>query len=73
MLGIPYMGSKRKIAGKLVDYMLNNTPNAKYVYESHMHEVFQVAHRSELSATAKNKVTERLFCNVDESDVSKLF
>jgi site-specific DNA-adenine methylase len=33
MLGIPYMGSKRKIAGKLVDYMLNNTPNAKYVYD----------------------------------------
>ncbi len=33
MLGIPYMGSKRKIAGKLVDCMLANTPNAKYVYD----------------------------------------
>ena len=32
-LGIPYMGSKRKIAGKLVDYMLANTPSAKYVYD----------------------------------------
>ena len=27
------MGSKRKIAGKLVDYMLANTPSAKYVYD----------------------------------------
>ena len=32
-LGIPYMGSKRKIAKPLMDYMLNSNPNAKYFYD----------------------------------------
>lgn len=32
-LGIPYLGSKRRIAEKLVDYMLKENPNAKYVYD----------------------------------------
>lgn len=32
-LGIPYMGSKRKIAKKIVDYILMNNPNCKYVYD----------------------------------------
>jgi site-specific DNA-adenine methylase len=32
-LGIPYMGSKRKLAGKLVDYILSENPNTKYVYD----------------------------------------
>jgi site-specific DNA-adenine methylase len=32
-LGIPYMGSKRKIAKPLIDYMLNRNPNAKYFYD----------------------------------------
>ena len=32
-LGIPYMGSKRKIAKPLIDYMLNSNPNAKYFYD----------------------------------------
>ena len=33
MLGIPYMGSKRKIAKELMDYMLANTPNATAFYD----------------------------------------
>ena len=32
-LGIPYMGSKRKLASKIVDYMLDNNPDCKYVYD----------------------------------------
>lgn len=32
-LGVPYMGSKRKIAKPLIDYMLNSNPNAKYFYD----------------------------------------
>jgi len=32
-LGIPYMGSKRRIAGKIVDKILLDNPNAKYVYD----------------------------------------
>ena len=33
MLGIPYMGSKRKLAKPIVDYILQNNPNTKYVYD----------------------------------------
>jgi 16S rRNA G966 N2-methylase RsmD len=32
-LGIPYMGSKRQIACKLVDKILQDNPNCKYVYD----------------------------------------
>ena len=32
-LGIPYMGSKRQIAPKIVDYILAKNPNVKYVYD----------------------------------------
>ena len=28
--GIPYMGSKRKLAKKIVDYILQNNSNMKY-------------------------------------------
>ena len=42
-------------------------------YESPLHEVYQLAHRSTLNANVNNKVTERLFCNVVESNASELF
>lgn len=32
-LGIPYMGSKRKLAKKIVDFILKNNPNTKYFYD----------------------------------------
>jgi 16S rRNA G966 N2-methylase RsmD len=32
-LGLPYMGSKRKIASKIVDEILDKHPNTKYVYD----------------------------------------
>ena len=32
-LGLPYMGSKRKIAKPIVDYILAHNPNAKYVFD----------------------------------------
>lgn len=32
-LGLPYMGSKRKIAKDIVDYMIQNNPNAKYFFD----------------------------------------
>jgi len=32
-LGIPYMGSKRQIAGKIVDFVLRENPNCKYVWD----------------------------------------
>ena len=32
-LGLPYMGSKRKLAGKIVDKILQDNPNTKYVYD----------------------------------------
>ena len=31
--GLPYMGSKRKIASKIMDYICANNPNAKYFYD----------------------------------------
>ena len=33
MLGIPYMGSKRRLAQKIVDYILLHNPETKYVYD----------------------------------------
>ena len=33
MLGIPYMGSKRKLAKPILDYILTHTPNTKYFYD----------------------------------------
>ena len=32
-LGLPYMGSKRKIASRIVDVILDKHPNTKYVYD----------------------------------------
>lgn len=32
-LGLPYMGSKRKIASQIVDEILDKHPNTKYVYD----------------------------------------
>ena len=32
-LGLPYMGSKRKLSKKIVDYILFNHPNTKYIYD----------------------------------------
>ena len=32
-LGIPYMGSKRKLAPKIVDFILAENPQAKYVFD----------------------------------------
>ena len=32
-LGLPYMGSKRKIAQQLVDFILKENPHAEYVYD----------------------------------------
>jgi site-specific DNA-adenine methylase len=32
-LGIPYMGSKRALAKDIVDYMIENNPDAKYYYD----------------------------------------
>jgi site-specific DNA-adenine methylase len=32
-LGLPYMGSKRKLAPKIVDYILEHNPKCKYVYD----------------------------------------
>jgi site-specific DNA-adenine methylase len=31
--GIPYMGSKKKLAKKIVDYIVENNPNMKYFYD----------------------------------------
>ena len=33
MLGIPYMGSKRKLARPIVDYIIANNPKAIYFYD----------------------------------------
>jgi site-specific DNA-adenine methylase len=32
-IGIPYMGSKRKLSAKIVDKILSDNPNCKYVYD----------------------------------------
>jgi len=32
-LGIPYMGSKRKLSKKIIDYILIHNPNCKYFYD----------------------------------------
>lgn len=33
MLGMPYMGSKRKIAKVIIDHILIQNPNCKYFYD----------------------------------------
>lgn len=33
MIGIPYMGSKRKLAPDLLRYMANANPDAKHFYD----------------------------------------
>lgn len=42
-------------------------------YDAPMNCVFELNHRSTLSATANNRVIERLFCNQKESNNGKLF
>lgn len=32
-LGMPYMGSKCKLSSEIVEYILNNNPNCKYLYD----------------------------------------
>jgi len=32
-LGIPYKGSKRKLATKIVNHIIENNPNCKYIYD----------------------------------------
>jgi len=32
-LGMPYMGSKRKLSQKIVDEILNANPNTKFIYD----------------------------------------
>ena len=32
-IGLPYMGGKRKIAGRIVDKIQADNPNAKYIYD----------------------------------------
>lgn len=47
-----------------------NSPYKIYVssYDAPMNCVYELAHRSKLSATANNRVTERLFCNREDGD-----
>lgn len=57
--GVPYMGSKNKI----VAWVVRNLPAGRTLYD--MPEGFvciaETKHRSRLSGTANNEVTERLF------------
>ena len=32
-LGMPYMGSKRKLADKIVSKIMNDNPNCRYIYD----------------------------------------
>jgi len=32
-LGLPYMGSKRKLAPKIIDFIIEKNPNVKYIYD----------------------------------------
>jgi site-specific DNA-adenine methylase len=51
-----------------------NSPYKIYVssYDAPLECVYELAHRSTLSATASNRVTERLFCNQAESGTGRL-
>ena len=33
MIGIPYMGSKRKLSKPIIDFIIAQNPNAKYFYD----------------------------------------
>ena len=77
----PYQGT-RQYAEKMCHnelYAFIDTLKAKgykvYLssYESPLHEVYQLAHRCNFKNAIVNKVTERLFCNVVESNASELF
>ena len=42
-LGLPYMGSKRKLAPKILTYILKNNPKAKYFYDlKHFKESYDI-------------------------------
>ena len=51
-LGLPYMGSKRRLAKPILGYILKHNPNTKYLYD-----VF---------GGGGKKVIERLFSNTKD-------
>lgn len=75
---IPYQGTKEyKHSGFDHDAFFEwclNSPYKIYVssYDAPLECVYELAHRSTLSATANNRVTERLFCNQGTSGTGLL-
>jgi site-specific DNA-adenine methylase len=76
---IPYQGTTEYKHGgfdheAFFDWCMQS-PYKIYVssYNAPMNCVYELAHRSTLSATANNRVTERLFCNQEESSRVVLF
>lgn len=76
---IPYQGTTEyKHGGFDHDAFLDwcrKSPYKIYVssYNAPMNCVYELAHRATLSATANNRVTERLFCNQEDSGNGALF
>ena len=66
MLGIPYMGSKRKLAGKIIDAIIRDNPRAKYFYD-----LFGGGGSISLEALKRNQF-EKVFYNEIDSGVVNL-
>jgi site-specific DNA-adenine methylase len=63
---IPYMGSKRKLAPKIIDKILNDNPNCKYIYD-----LFGGGAAISLEAIQRPEI-EQVYYNELDSGVSNL-
>jgi len=64
MLGIPYMGSKRKLAKSIIDYILKHNPNTKYFYD-----VFGGGGAMSFEAIQRQQIREVFYNDFDTSIV----
>jgi len=71
-LGLPYMGSKRKLAKQIVDKILEYNPEDNWIrnnpfqiflseYDAPFKVILEMPHRSSLSATHNKKTVEKLY------------
>ena len=65
-LGMPYMGSKRRLSKKIVDEILNANPNTKYIYD-----LFGGGGAISFEAIQRNQI-KKVFYNELNTGVSEL-
>jgi site-specific DNA-adenine methylase len=66
-LGLPYMGGKRQLSEKLVNFMLNENPNCKYVYD-----LFGGGGAMSFEFSQHERIKQVFYNEIDESIVNLL-